>query len=66
LGTKTWLIVGTWTLALLVSYVLKVWGSFHPESFQAQTSIVLMLLFGPSIIFLIWISLKTFLDKDIK
>jgi len=45
----------TWTLALVVSFGLRAWGSQHPEMFVIRPILVWALLFTPSFGLGLWL-----------
>tara|TARA_Y100001968_G_C19062536_1_gene574454 strand:+ start:234 stop:410 length:177 start_codon:yes stop_codon:yes gene_type:complete len=51
---------GTWVLALLLSFGLRVWGGYHPSAFFVRPVLVWLLVFAPSILLGIWVSWSTF------
>ena len=55
--TKFLLLVIAWGLALLLSFLFRIWGEAHPEPFLARPLLIVLLLFTPSIALGIWIYL---------
>ncbi len=55
----------TWFLALLLSFGLRFWGLQHPDPFQVRPFLVLLLLFGPSILMGAWVGWFGFLKAPL-
>jgi len=64
LTSKLILVIFTWGIALLVSLLLRIAGLVHPQPFYIQHLLVWFLVFGPSILLLIYFLLKRSLFKD--
>ena len=64
LNTKFLLLAITWGLAFAVSLGLRLWGLEHPQPFNANSFVLLVLLFAPSIILAFWIFLVGFPKTD--
>ena len=64
LTSKLILVIFTWGMALLVSIFLRAAGIFHPEPFYINHLLVWLLVFGPSMFFLIYFFLKRCLFAD--
>ncbi len=55
----------TWGFALLLSFALRYWGFQHPEPFLIRSSLITVLVFGPSIFFLLWILVAALRESDL-
>jgi len=58
LTSKLILITFSWVLALLVSISLRVAGIFHPDPFHVDDFLIWFLVFGPSLLLLIYFLVK--------
>tara|TARA_B100001250_G_scaffold346302_1_gene316087 strand:+ start:229 stop:432 length:204 start_codon:yes stop_codon:yes gene_type:complete len=58
LTSKLILVTCTWGMAFLVSIALRAAGSVHPEPFYINHLVVWLLVFGPSILLLMFFLLK--------
>jgi hypothetical protein len=56
---KLMLIGLVWGIALLISGGLRLWGELRPLPLQAPFSLVLLIVFLPSILLGIWLVLTT-------
>ena len=59
---KIALVLLTWGLALLVSWLLRLWGVQHPDPFQIRLPLIFLLLVGPSVVLGLWIAFVGFRD----
>ena len=64
LTSKLIFVIFTWGMALLVSISLRAAGIFHPQPFSTNHLLVWFLVFGPSILLLIFFMLKRYLSAD--
>jgi len=67
LFASKWLIMTfTWALALALSLALRFWGDLHPEPFIIRPLVILILLFGPSVVMGLWLAFIGFEKVDSK
>ena len=65
-ASKWFVFTLTWSLALLLSFALRLWGFQHPEPFNIRPALLFALLFGPSVLMGAWLILFGFQRVETK